>query len=698
MKLKLFGYVFIIIICFSSCQHKMRSCEAFNLMGKLTDKEIITGKLTPEILWKFGRVSDAQLSDDGKYILYCIKRYNLENNKSNSEIFIISSDGGQPLNLTCTEESEINPRWSPERGKIGYLSPKSGTVQIWEMNIDGSGKKQISYVKDDINSFEYAPDGKHLFYTLRVKTDTSANDIYPDLPMVSARIITDLMYRHWDKWSDYSHSHIFVADYRNDRVGESKDIMAGEPYDSPLEPFFEPIEITWSPDGKTIAYTCKKLKGKAYTISTNSDIYLYSLETGKTTNLTTGMEGYDRFPVFSPDGKKIAWQSMATPGYESDKDRLFICDLQNGKKTDITANFDQSVSNIVWSDNSQLVYFISGIQATYQVCKANILTSEISQVTKGWHDYSSIKSSKDVLIGERESMSSSSEVYRINEKTGEEKQLTFTNQNIYDKIRLGKVEERWISTTDQKKMLVWLVFPPDFDSTKTYPALLYCQGGPQVTVSQFFSYRWNLQLIAAGGYIVIAPNRRGLPTFGSAWNDQIAGDYGGQNMKDYLSAVDAVKNEPYIDSDNIGAVGPSYGGYSIFYLAGIHQKRFKAFVAHCGLFNLESEYASTEEIFFPNHDLGGPFWQTPRPKSYDFSPHLKVQNWDTPIMIITCANDFRVPYTESLQAFDAAQLKGIPSKLLFFPDEGHWVLKPQNSVLWYREFFAWLDKWLRPKM
>jgi dipeptidyl aminopeptidase/acylaminoacyl peptidase len=369
-------------------------------------------------------------------------------------------------------------------------------------------------------------------------------------------------------------------------------------------------------------------------------------------------------------------------------------DLADGTKKDLTEKFDQSVSNIQWNEKGSSVYFISGINATYQVYRAELASGKIYQITTGDHDYDYLERKNGVLVGKRMSISMAAELFRIDD-SGTEQQLTFTNKNIYDAVKMGKVQERWIKTTDNKRELTWIIYPPDFDSTKKYPALLYCEGGPQIAVSQFFSFRWNFQLMAANGYIVIAPNRRGLPTFGQEWNDQIAGDYGGQNMKDYLSAVDELKKEPYIDPNRIGAVGASYGGYSVFYLAGCHQKRFKAFIAHCGMFNLESQYAETEEVFFTNHDLGGPYWNLPRPKSYDFSPHKYVQNWDAPILIISGVNDFRIPYTESMQAFNAAQLRGIPSKLIIFKDENHWVLKPQNSILWQNEFFKWLDKWLK---
>jgi len=687
-------FCFAIVLFISSCQRTIKKSDKYFFNDELTKEEKEKRNFTPEILWKFGRVGGAELSPDGLWVLYTVRRYNLFENKGNTEIFKISINGGIPVQLTFTNESEGNAKWTPDGKRIGYLSSAGGSNQIWEMDTDGSKKRLISNEEGDIEIFDYSPDQTHIFFTKRVKTDSSAQDKYKDLPQSNGMVFTDLMYRHWDSWTDYKHSHIFIASYQIGKISEEKDIMDGEPFDSPMAPYYESDEIAWSPDGKSLAYTCKKMTGKAYTLSTNSDIFIYTLKTGKTINITYGMEGYDRYPVFSPDGKKIAWQSMTTPGYESDKDRLMVMDLTNGTVKDITLNFDQSVSDINWNEDGNSIYFISGIKATFQVYNVDLHSGNFKKLTDGWHDYTSLKRSNGAMIGERMSISMATEIFRIPD-SGKEQQLTFTNKNIYESIKLGNIRERWVKTTDRKQMLVWLIFPPDFDSTKKYPAILYCQGGPQSAVSQFFSYRWNLQLMSAQGYIIIAPNRRGLPTFGSDWNDQIAGDYGGQNIKDYLSAVDELKKEPYIDPNRLGAVGASYGGFSVFYLAGNHNKRFKVFIAHCGMFNLESQYAETEEVFFTNHDLGGPYWNLPRPKSYDFSPHRFVQNWDTPIMIITGANDFRIPYTEGLQAFNVAQLKGIPSKLLFFPDESHWVLKPQNSVLWHREFYSWLNKWLK---
>ena len=686
----------IVILCLLqfSCK-KQPVAEQVDFSGQLTREEIQNARLTPEILWKYGRVADAQLSPDGSSVIYNVTRYNVPTNKSITDIWKVATGGGEPEKLTGSDGKYQNPRWKPDGKKIGYLSAQSGSSQIWEMNPDGTGVMRKSDFPFDINSFEYSPDGSKILFTSDVKIDKTTADIYPDLPLATAKIIDDLMYRHWNDWSDYKYSHIFLAQYKDGMLTDATDIMKEEPWDSPLSPYFDASEISWSPDGKMIAYTCKKMKGKEYAVSTNSDIYLYNLESGTTENLTKGMSGYDKYPVFSNNSALIAWQSMETPGYEADKERLFMMDLAVGEKKYLTQNLDQNATNFIWDKNDQKIYFISGIHATYQVYCLDLQSGEIKQITKGWHDYTSLFMKANIMVGTKMSMSMAPEIFRIDPVTGEETQLTFTNKNIYDSIKMGRVEEKWIKTSDKKDMLVWVIYPPDFDSLKQYPALLYCQGGPQSAVSQFFSFRWNFQIMAANDYIIVAPNRRGLPTFGEDWNEQISGDYGGQNMKDYLTAVDVLKKEPYIDENRIGAVGASYGGYSVFWLAGHHEGRFKAFISHCGIFNMESEYGTTEEYFFVNYDNKGPYWEKPKPRNYEASPHLAVQNWDTPILIITGQNDFRIAYTQSMEAFNAAQLLGVPSRLLFFPDESHFVLKPQNSILWQREFFGWLDKWLK---
>jgi len=661
----------------------------------LTSKELEGKRLTPEILWKFGRIGEYVVSHDGKTVAYTVSRFSLSENRSRTTIWSIPASGGEATCLTTDVSANcVNPRWLPS-GRIAYLSTTPDGMQIWDMNADGSDKRRVSYIEGGINGFDFSPQGDAVMYLKKIPTGDSPLDLYPDLPKANAITSDDLMYRHWDSWTDYTVSHIWVGRIENGALRSGRDIMAGEPYNAPTPPYFSASEIAWSPNGKFIAYTCKKLKGREFALSTNTDIYLYNIENGTTKNITDGMPGYDKYPVFSPDGSMIAFQSMATPGYEADKERLMVYHLTTGATEDLTAAYDNNASNFVWSADSRDIRFISGVRATYQVYTVNVATKAIKPITEGRHNINSIASAGDHLVCSKVSMSMATELFSVNPQTGVEQQLTFVNRNIYDAITMGKVEERIVKTTDGKDMLVWVMYPPDFDPSMKYPALLYCQGGPQSAVSQFFSYRWNLQLMAANGYIIVAPNRRGVPTFGQEWNRQISGDYGGQNKRDLLSAIDALKKEPFIDENRLGAVGASYGGFSVFWLAGNHQNRFKAFIAHCGIFNFESMYGHTEEYFFVNFDYTGPYWEKPRPKSYDFSPHLYVDKWDTPILVIHGAKDYRVPYSEGLQAFNAAQLRGVPSRLLVFPDEGHWVLRPQNAVLWQREFFGWLDKWLK---
>ncbi len=651
--------------------------------------------LTPEKLWQLERIGGVSVSPNGNQIVYSVSAYDLEQNSGNTDLYLLDKDAESPRRITSYKGSEFNAIWRPDGKKIGFIATQSGEPQMWEMNPDGTDKQQVSEIKGGISGFAYAPDIKNILYIKNVKLDKTANQVHPDLPEANARIIDDLMYRHWDEWHDYKYSHIFVAPYGDGKIGEGKDIMKGERYDAPTQPWGGMEEITWSPDSKKIAYTSKKLTGKEYSKSTNSEIYLYDLKTGKTKNLTKeGFEGYDKAPVFSPDGSKLVFWSMETPGFESDKQRIMLYDFEEDSFTDLSEGFDQSSSGFVWSENGKQLYFISGIHATYQVYEYDFRKDKIRQVTEGTHNYQSIALAGDELVGTKMSMSMPTEIFKVDAK-GNETQMTFTNRKLLNDITLGDVEERWIETTDGKQMLTWVIYPPNFDPDKEYPALLYAQGGPQSAVSQFFSYRWNFQMMAANDYIVVAPNRRGLPTFGQEWNDQISGDYGGQNMKDYFSAIDAVAEEDYVDEDRLGAIGASYGGFSVFWMAGNHDDRFSAFISHCGMFNFESWYGSTEEYWFPNRDIEGPYWQEPKPESYEFSPHRYVGNWDTPIMIITGGKDFRIPYTQSMEAFNAAQLQGVPSKLLYFPEESHFVLQPQNAVLWQREFFKWLDKWLK---
>ena len=661
---------------------------------------------TPELLWKLGRVSEAVLSPDGKQILFGITYYDVEQNKGNRDLYVMPSAGGTYKRLTNTEVSEQNAIWRPDGKKIGYLAPVNGAMQIWEMNPDGTDAKPISSVEGGVDGFQYAKLMNRILFTKSVKLDKNANDLHPDLPKANALITEELMYRHWNAWTDYSYSHVFVADYPS--FANVVDIMEGERFASPIPNNGGMEQITFSPCGNFIAYTSKKKVGKEFAESTNSHIYLYDIQEKTTQSMVpaSAILGYNLDPVFSPDGALLAWGGMETDGFESDKKSILIRalkennvanTLREGRIRNYSSHFDESADHFAFSDDGKTLYFISGTKATYQIFAVDIALNnpQIRQITKGRHNYKSFSIVGNTMIGIRESMEKPADIFRIDLKTGKETQLTEINKDVLKDVASITVEERWVTTTDGKQMLVWVILPPNFDKNKKYPAVLYCQGGPQSAVSQFFSYRWNFQMMASRGYIVVAPNRRGLPTFGKEWNDQISLDYGGQNMKDYLSAIDAVAKEPYVDETRLGCVGASYGGFSVFWLAGNHNKRFKAFIAHCGMFNLESWYGTTEELFFANHDIGGPYWNKPRPHSYDFSPHRFVGNWDAPILVIHGGKDFRIPYTEGMQAYNAAQIQGIPSRFLFFPEETHFVLKPQNSILWHREFMNWLDRWLK---
>lgn len=692
-KQLLLGLAFITGL--SSCQQKAEESKD-DLSYKTPETKLESDVMTPEVLWSFGRLGGENISPDGKTILYGVSYYNKEENKSYRDLYTLSVSGGEPTQLTNTGKKEFNEIWRPDGKKIAYISSASGSTQIWEMNPDGSNPIQISDIEGGIDAFNYSPNMSKIFYLKEVQEEKAVKDLYPDLPKANARVINDMNYRHWDNWVD-TYTHIFIADY-SDKITSGKDIMTGEKWSAPVKPFGGTEQIAWSPDSKTLAYVSRKLQGVEYAKSTNSDIYFFDIATGETKNMTQGMMGYDMNPAFSPDGTKMAWESMERDGYESDKNRLFVMDLATGEKTFYTKDFDQNAQSLTWTADSKSIYFISGWHAVQEIYKLNLSDGKINQVTKGIHDYHTVHIAGDDLIATKVSMSKPAEIYNVNPVTGEEKEISFVNKNILDQLEMGKVEKRWITTTDNKQMLVWIIYPPHFDANKKYPTLLYCQGGPQGTVSQFWSYRWNFQMMAANDYIVVAPNRRGLPGFGQEWNEQISGDYGGQNMKDYLSAIDAVKQEPFVDENRLGCVGASYGGFSAFWLAGHHEKRFKAFIAHDGMFNLEAQYLETEEMWFVNWDLGGAFWEKDNKtaqRSYANSPHKFVQNWDTPILIIHGGKDYRIVESQGMQAFNAARLRGIPAQLLHLPEENHWVLGVQNGILWQRTFANWLDKYVK---
>ncbi len=654
--------------------------------------------LTPEAMWQFGRVGNVVLSPNKKNIAFTIAFTNIAENASYTDIYTLPTDGGKPQCITSTKENEDQISWTPD-GRIAYLAPNNGETQVWTIDPDGSAPTQITNIEGGIEAYQFSPDGQKLLVVKRVRLDQTIADRYPDLPKANARIETDIMYRHWNQWADGTYNHILVVPLAEGKQnGAPTDIMEGERYHSPLMPMGDIRQISWTPDSRSIAYTCKKKTGKEAAFSTNSDIYLYDTQTQQTTNLTEANLGYDINPHFTPDGRYMLWQSMERDGYESDKNRLMLMNIATKEKFDLSANTENNIDYFTLSDDGQSVWAIIDDKAKDQIFRISLENGTISQLTTDTCNYTSVVDAGSFLIAERMSMSAPNEIYKIDKQSGKAVCLSNINTKALSSMEMGNVEERWITTTDGKQMLVWVIYPPHFDANKKYPALLFCQGGPQSTVSQFWSLRWNFQLMAANGYIVVAPNRRGLPGFGREWNEQISGDYGGQNMKDYLSAIDNIAAEEYVDANRLGAVGASYGGYSVYWLAGHHQKRFKAFIAHCGIFNMEQMYATTDEEFFVDWEFKGAPWDTNNAAaqaSYANSPHLFVNKWDTPIMVIHGEKDFRIPYIQGLEAFNTAVIKGIEAEFLYFPDECHWVQKPQNSILWHREFFRWLDKHLK---
>ena len=669
-----------------------------NLIGK-SDIRIKDGRMTPEALWAMGRIGGMNVSPDGKRVVYTVAYYSVPENKSNREVFVMNADGSDNKQIKKTGFAEIEAVWIKGGTKIAFLCNESGSSQLWEMNPDGTDRKRLSDYDKDIEGFAFSPDEKKVLFISQVKTVNSTADKYPDLDKATGVIITDLMYKHWDEWVT-TVPHPFVADFDGESISNPVDVMEGELFESPMKPFGGIEQLAWNTTSDKIAYTSRKKTGKEYAISTNSDIYVYDLNTKQTTNITEENKGYDTNPTYSPDGKSIAWLSMERDGYEADQNRLMVMNLETGEKTFVSKDFDSNVDSYCWSADCERIYFTGvwhGESQVYQIDLAN--GNKITPLTEGMYDYASVALLGDKLIAQRHSMSMGDEIYSI-DLTGDHTvtQLTFENKHIYDQLTMGKVEERWMKTTDGKQMLTWVIYPPQFDPNKKYPTLLFCEGGPQSPVSQFWSYRWNFQIMAANDYIIVAPNRRGLPGFGLEWNEAVSGDYGGQCMKDYFTAIDEVAKEPYVNKDRLGCVGASFGGFSVYWLAGHHDKRFKAFIAHDGIFNMEMQYLETEEMWFANWDMGGAYWEKQNAtaqRTFANSPHKFVDKWDTPILCIHGEKDYRILANQGMAAFNAAVLRGVPAELLIYPDENHWVLKPQNGVLWQRTFFEWLDMWLK---
>ena len=656
------------------------------------------GIFSIDALEALGRVTDPKVSPDGSKVLFGISYESVEQNKSNNELYVIDIKGGEPQRLTRTAESENSAVWIDNGNKIAYLASDGESTQLYIMSADGKGKTKVSNVEGGIEGFLFSADEKKVVMIGRVKYDRTPADVYPDLPKANARIIDDLMYKHWDQWVTEI-PHPFVGDFDGNKVTNVTDIMQDEPFEAPMRPFGGVESFAWSPDSKQLIYVSRKKIGMDYAVSTNSDLYRYDLESGKTENLTEGMMGYDTAPAYSPDGRYVAWLSMEHDGYESDKNRIFILDTTTGEKTDLTTEWDYTADLIAWAKDGKSIYFTAAYLGEEPIFNVNLATKEVKPVMEnaGLFDYAALcPVNENTLVTMRHSMLQPNELCVV--ENGKVRQLTDVNKDIFGQLTMPTVEKVMVPTTDGKEMTTWVVYPQNFDPNKKYPAILYCQGGPQQAVSQFWSYRWNLALMAANGYIVIAPNRRGLPGFGTEWNAQISKDYPGQNMQDYLSAVDFMKEKPYVDAEHIGAVGASYGGFSVYWLAGNHDGRFACLIAHAGIFNMESQYLETEEMWFANWDMGGAFWDKDNAaaqRTFAASPHKFVDKWDTPILVTHGEYDFRILSSQGEMAFNAARLRGIPAEMVIFPDENHWILKPQNAILWQRVFFRWLDKWLK---
>ena len=669
------------------------SSSPATFIGK-PEVKIENGLMTPEVLWAFGRVGGAVVSPDGKRVAYTVAYYSIQENKSNSDIYVMDVNGENKKQLTQTTGREGALAWLPSGKAIAFL--RDG--KLWNINPDSGNETQVSDIEESIDGFIYSPTEDKALFVISTKLEKyTGAEIYSDLDKANAYIYDDMMYRHWDSWKDGSYNHIYVGNIVSGKITAVEDIMPGELFDSPTKPFGGTEEITWSPDGKTIVYTSKKLTGKEYAFQTNSDLYAYDLSSKQTKLLTPDMPGYDKYPQFSPDGSKLLFTSMKRAGFEADKERMMIMDWPSGTIKDVSESLDASPSSMKWSADGSAIYFTAPFQEAHQIHKLDMKTGNISRLTNGNHDYQGAELAGDAFIATRTTSVKPAEIFRVNPSDGTGEEISFVNKELFDKLKLPTFEKRFVTTTDNKQMVTWVVYPPDFDASKKYPLLLMCTGGPQGVLGPSFSYRWNYMLMASQGYVVVVPARRGTSGSGQEWNDAISKNHGTQEERDLLSAVDAICKEPWADAARIGAMGASYGGYSIFHLAGTHKGRFKAFLAHSGIFNMEFMYATTEEMFFEEWETGGAPWDKTNKiaqNSYTHSPHLLVNNWDTPIMIVHGEKDFRVPYSQGMAAYNTAQMLGVESRLLIFPTENHWVLSPQNAIIWQREFFAWFGKHL----
>ncbi|MBP5189535.1 MAG: prolyl oligopeptidase family serine peptidase [Bacteroidales bacterium] len=667
--------------------------------------QVQDGRFTPEVMWSLGVMSEYAISPNGSQVLYTLRYTDMELNKNNAELYLMPIEGGDGERLTTTSQSESNPVWFDDN-TIMFCRGN----QILSMDLNTKRETVVAEHERGFEGFKMAPDNKSLVYisTIPVKRPEHLEKLFAGLDKTTGRINEDLMYRHWDNWVDEI-PQIFYAPLENGKAQMDKVVnIIDSTFECPMRPWGGTEQYNYSPDSKTIVYTCRKKTGYDYAHSTNSDIFIYDIESGKTVNISEGIMGYDQNPVFSHNGKMVAWESMERDGYESDKLRLMVMDLENGVKTDLTADFDYSVGSICWSDDDSELFAAVSYRGMSEIFGFNRETKEVRQLSHGYHDVNGIQMNGNTIVATQVSMQYPATLYayKTSDNQAEGTKLSTFNDDVLSQVRMGKVEECYVKTVDGKDMLTWLIYPYDYDSTKTYPALLFCEGGPQSPVSQFWSTRWNFEVMSGAGYFVIAPNRRGVPGFGMEWLEEISGDYGGLCMQDYMSATDWAASLPMIDRERIGACGASFGGYSVYWLAGHNYgvkgyndgMRFKALLAHNGMFNFEQQYLETEEMWFDNWDLGGPYWDWNNPqikKSYSNSPHLFVDKWNAPICVIHSEFDFRIVASEGMAAYNAAQMRHIPSRYLYFPDETHWVLRPQNSLLWHRNFIDWFDTYLK---
>ena len=645
--------------------------------------------MTPEILWTLNKFSVTAVEPSHAGIIYSVGKVDLNTEKTNRQNFYLNFEKNQILKMDLLGKKSIF-QWD----KNGVYATEGDKIYISKDN--GLSWAEF-YTIGDADNIVVSPDGKKVAFSKAVQVENLlGKDKYADLPKTTAQIYTDLNHRHWDAWNEGKYNHVFVASISDD-VSKAKDLLDGQKFDSPQKPSGGSEDFIWSPDSSKLLYVCKKKSGKEYATSTNTDIYTFDLASGKTENITEGMMGYDVNPKFSPDGKSLLWQSMARDGFEADKNDVVVMDWVSKKKTNLTKNWDESVvGDVAWSNDSKMIYFTTAKRGTKQFFALNPKDAKVNQISDGAFDVNEIVAfQNDFAFVTRTDINHNADLFKLNLKDGTMLQITQVNKENYANLTPSKSELKMVKTSDGKEMGVWFHYPPNFDPNKKYPTLLYCQGGPQSALTQYFSTRWNFALMAANGYIVVAPNRRGMPGWGTKWNEDISKDWGGQPMRDYIAAADFAKTLPFVDGSRMGAVGASYGGYSVFMLAGIHENRFKTFIAHDGLFDMKSWYGTTEELWFANWDLGGNYWQNPQPKAYaDYNPSNFVEKWNTPIMVIQGGIDFRVPYEQGQEAFQAAKLKGLKTKFLYFPNENHWVLHPQNGLVWQREFFEWLKETL----